>query len=116
MTMQEAIIKHYNQINEKFTLREISEDTGIQITRVFRLIRGHEMKIGEYEKFDRAIRKKVSPNNSFNELVQLANLCAHKLSIKQIMEIIELMERKLHLQDLLNDFGIKIRDAKAVAV
>lgn len=115
MTMQEAIIKHYKEVNQKLTLREISEDTGIQITRVFRLINGNQMKLSEYEKFDKAIRKKTSPEASFNELVPLANICSHKLTINQILEVIEFMERKLHIKDLMNNFEINNIDAKAIA-
>ena len=33
------------------TLRKISEDTNIQITRVFRILNGSEMKISEFEIF-----------------------------------------------------------------
>ena len=49
--LQKIVINSYMEINRGSTLKEISSDTGIQLTRVFRLLNGSEMKISEYEKF-----------------------------------------------------------------
>lgn len=51
MQLQNAVLKKYQELYPDQTLREISKKTGIQQTRVFRILNGHEMRISEYEKF-----------------------------------------------------------------
>jgi len=45
---QKWILAKMKEKHPKFSLREWSEITGIQISRVFRIIHGYEMKIGEF--------------------------------------------------------------------
>lgn len=54
-TIQKETIARYRQKFPKHTFREISERTGIQLTRVFRVINGYEMKLSEYLAFQKAI-------------------------------------------------------------
>ena len=49
--MQKKILKEYCQLNGWPSLREVSDDTGIQRTRVFRIMHGEEMRLGEYQIF-----------------------------------------------------------------
>lgn len=51
MDLQKSIIADFKQTYPEVTLKKASELLGIQITRVFRLLNGHEMKLKEYEKF-----------------------------------------------------------------
>ena len=44
---REVIAKYFKRRGEK-PLREISNETGIQMTRVFRILNGQEMKLSEY--------------------------------------------------------------------
>lgn len=52
---QDTILKNFRETFPKKTLKTISEETGIQMTRVFRIMNGSEMKIGEYEAFERVL-------------------------------------------------------------
>ena len=49
--LQRNIINVYMEKMCNPTLKKISEDTDIQITRVFRILNGSEMKLSEFEKF-----------------------------------------------------------------
>ena len=54
--LQTAIIDSYKKKFPKDKLRHISEKTEIQITRVFRILNGSEMKISEYEAFQECLQ------------------------------------------------------------
>lgn len=53
--MQQAVISAYFETFGKGPLRKISAHTGIQTSRVFRILNGSEMKIGEFERFQNLI-------------------------------------------------------------
>lgn len=55
MSLQQEIFNQYYSAYPKSTLRSIAERTGMSISRVFRLINGHEMKLKEYEKLREAV-------------------------------------------------------------
>ena len=45
-------------LNQEPTLKKIAADTGIQITRVFRLFNGSTMKLSEYQIFQHRVKEK----------------------------------------------------------
>lgn len=49
--LQQAILRQYQEHFPGLTYRAIAEHTGIQLTRIFRIINGSEMKLREYEIF-----------------------------------------------------------------
>ncbi|MBY0518670.1 MAG: hypothetical protein K2P81_17300 [Bacteriovoracaceae bacterium] len=51
MSLQAKILSQYRKIYPHYTLREISSQTDIQLTRLFRLFNGAPMKLEEYEIF-----------------------------------------------------------------
>lgn len=54
-TIQQETINRYKKKYPNHTFREISAQTGIQLTRVFRIINGYEMKLSEYLAFQKVI-------------------------------------------------------------
>lgn len=56
--LQQTILKKYFELHGKQPIRKLAKDTGIQSTRVFRIMNGSEMKIGEYEKFKSLLNEK----------------------------------------------------------
>lgn len=46
--LQKELLRRYSELMGAPSLKEIAEDTGIQVTRVFRLFNGHEMRMAEY--------------------------------------------------------------------
>jgi len=49
---QQILLKRFKRLFPTHSYKEISMLTGIQITRVFRLFNGAEMKISEYRAFE----------------------------------------------------------------
>ena len=94
MSDQKTILKQYMELNCNPTLKVISEDTGIQITRVFRLLNGSKMRLEEFKIFEEAVMKKMGMDNS---LVTLAKESISKFSLMGITEMEMLFNRKLKL-------------------
>lgn len=92
MELQKTILKQYMLLNQDPTLRKISMETGIQQTRVFRLLNGSTMKLSEYEVFHQHVKEKMGLTNG---LESLAQECFNKLSTESIKEIENFMCRKM---------------------
>lgn len=94
MSLEKKIIKRYRQFFPNDTLRETSERTGIQITRVFRLFNGKSMKVGELEAFDQAVQQKLQQNSNYSRLTDVLEQAAAVLTNDELGKIIEYIERK----------------------
>ena len=91
MKLQAAVLKKYLDKMGKVTIREIADDTGIQMTRVFRIMNGAEMKLSEYEIFKERL------NQSAGQVERLIFECEKKLSECAFKDIQIMLERKLIL-------------------
>ena len=100
MSMQMWIIEKYIRLTGNKTLKEISKDTGIQLTRVFRLLHGKEMKLTEFEIFQ---KKSFYNFEKSLSIISLANECAFKLDENRILDISNFMERTLKISELKNN-------------
>lgn len=99
MQLQESILNSFKQYYPTITLNESAKLLGINRTRLFRIYNGSEMKISEYESFEKSIleAKGISTNNFLNTAKEcLANLKKEKLKL-----LIEQMNEKLVLNSLL---------------
>ena len=91
-TLQTSIIQNYRKIYPDHTLKEISNLTGIQLTRVFRILNGSEMKLSEYSAFTKITsRPKKRISALFDE-------CLQKLSDMKLKEISKEIESLLKMQ------------------
>ena len=97
MKLQKWVIEKYIDLTGLNTLNEISKDTGIQVTRVFRLIHGKEMKLKEYEIFQSKVFKNLKKSSS---ILSLINECLLKLGDQKLEEIDELLRRTLLIWEL----------------
>jgi hypothetical protein len=97
MSLQKKVTDFYLKLNNYPTLRFISQDTGVQLTRAFRLLNGACMKVSEYEIFESRIRDKMSVEGltdlvlrdswkdlSFEELREVENLLRKKIKIRKL--------------------------------
>jgi hypothetical protein len=94
--LQTTLINRYQTAYPTDTLKEISSKTGIQITRVFRLFNGSEMKISEYESFERTLEK----NETHSEFYQLTKRCFSHLNQDRLEYLTTLMKHSLKLIDI----------------
>jgi len=91
-TLQTSIIQNYRAIYPDHTLKEISNLTGIQLTRVFRILNGSEMKLSEYSAFIKITSK---PKKRISALF---DECLQKLSEIKLKEISREIESLLKMQ------------------
>ncbi len=92
MELQKTILSQYMLLNEGPTLKKISEDTGIQLTRVFRLFNGSTMKLSEYQIIQQKVKEKMGLTDTLEEI---AFDCSLKLSVEAIKEIEVYLKRKI---------------------
>ena len=97
--MQESILSLYLKSRGHPSLRKIAEETGIQLTRVFRLMNGYEMKLSEYLKFSSCLRK--TGDDTFDQFLQVAQTCVAELSPNCIEELKGQLERLIKLKILM---------------
>lgn len=96
MKMQNYVLKRYRELYPHHTLKEISDQTGIQISRVFRLFNGSEMKVSEYEAFQNFLEG--NPSNTFH-FINIARKCLEVLSPESIEKMNIEMQMLLNLKE-----------------
>jgi hypothetical protein len=92
MDLQITILNQYILLNGKPTLKKISEDTGIQLTRVFRILNGSTMKLSEYQVFSKKVKEKMGLTEG---LETIAFECSLKLSPEAIKDLEVFLKRKI---------------------
>jgi hypothetical protein len=100
MELQKMILNQYMLLNKNPVLKKIAADTGIQITRVFRLFNGSTMKLSEYQIFQRKVKEKMGLTDSLEEI---AFNCSVSLSPEAIKDIEVFLKRKLAIWAIVNN-------------
>jgi hypothetical protein len=95
MSLQNKTIQRYRLIFPEETLREISLRTGIQITRVFRILNGKQMKLNEFEAFENVIKFKIAEKSHCSQLNRLIEDASSNLTNEEIGKIADYIERKI---------------------
>ena len=93
MEIQNALLDKYMDLKDQPTLQTMSNETGIQKTRIFRLFNGSEMKLSEYLSFQREVIKVQGRSTS---LEKTFHECESELSIQSLQEITALMNSLLY--------------------
>ena len=94
--MQQSIIHQYLQLRGRPTLKVMVEDTGIQMTRIFRLLNGSIMKVDEYQSFQEKIHELQGHRG---DLPLLALKCSSVLSVRALKILQGNMEHYLELHN-----------------
>ncbi|MBC7714433.1 MAG: hypothetical protein H7177_13895 [Rhizobacter sp.] len=92
MDLQQTILNQYMLLNGKPTLKKISADTGIQLTRVFRILNGATMKLSEYQIFNKKVKEKMGLTEG---LEAIAFECSLRLSPEAIKDLELFLKRKI---------------------
>lgn len=95
MNLQNRTLHRYRQMFPQETLKEISVRTGIQITRVFRLMNGKPMKVGELEAFENAVTSKIAENPSYGRLQTLIEESFSLLTNEELAKLADKFERTI---------------------
>ena len=102
MGLQDFCLKKFKQFYAKKTLVELEAITGIQKTRMFRLLNGAPMKLAEYE-----ILNQLSQGSSHQmqgQFSQLIGQCLGLLPDKSLDELLINMNQKLRHARLLRGY------------
>lgn len=94
MELQKIVLSQYMLLNQNSTLKKISNDTGIQVTRVFRIFNGSTMKLSEYQIFQQRVKEKMGLTDTLDAI---AFDCSLKLSPEAIKEIEIYLKRKIEI-------------------
>ncbi len=90
--LQNAILAKYKKAYPEHTLSDIAKNTNIQITRVFRIFNGYDMKVSELEAFENALM-----NGSRKEFISMADDCFQNLSDSKIEYLRAMFKSSLKL-------------------
>ncbi len=95
MSLQKKTINRYRHFFPEDTLREVSARTGIQITRIFRLFNGKNMKVAELEAFQNIIDLKLSENKNLKRVENALDEAYSILTNEELYKIANYIERKV---------------------
>lgn len=115
MSLQKRTINTYRQLFPNETLREISLKTGIQITRVFRLMNGKTMKVSELEAFDQLINQSLANSPSADRLSSLIHEVRVSFGPEELKKLINQLERKIHSANLYKSSTLDIESESLTA-
>lgn len=105
MNLQQRTLRQYMNMRNHPSLRQISAETGIQQTRVFRLLNGARMRLDEWEIFNRAI------SDEMTDLEKLARDCISELSLDQLNELRTQMAKKLEWKRSIDQVHQRLQQA-----
>ena len=100
---QTKMLERYRQKFGNESFRKMSARTGIQISRLFRIFNGQEMRISEYLTFQEVLCDASEFNPSINADEQFWNW------VKTYWSSISL-NRKIHLQNLIQSYVDELTD------
>lgn len=95
MTLQNKTIYRYRRFFPQDTLKQISERTGIQITRVYRLLNGKTMKVRELEAFENATQSKALLNSNAARLSKNAEEALTIFTNEELGKVADYIERRI---------------------
>lgn len=85
MDLQKKIIAEVMRDHGRPTLKELSKLTGIQITRLFRILNGNPMKLNEYLLFQKCLTVESS---YYNQLLSPKRLTSSLNKMNQFLEAV----------------------------
>ena len=95
MLDQNELIKMFKNRFPDYSLKDIAELTGINKTRLFRILRGQEMKLSEFNKFDSLLHE--------NTLQKVVLQCSESLPHNHLEKLHSILERHLDSYLLAHD-------------
>lgn len=94
MNLQETILHRYKEVYGEKTFASISEHTGINVSRLFRIFNGAKMRVEEFEVFNKLV------NSDKGELKGLFEKLVILMDKKEIQEFGVFIERKIKLRQI----------------
>ncbi len=114
MDIQHQTISRYKVIFPKDKLRDMAKRTGINLTRIYRIMNGKLMKVSELEKFNSAINEKMNLNGEKIQILKSVEKAINIHSPEELRKIITWIERK-NSSKLYQDYLKKFEKNKKTA-
>lgn len=95
MKLEAHIIRQYKKLFPHETLRVTAEKTGIQVTRVFRLMNGRKMRVSELEAFQKVIDQKTGISKNSSRIQKLTEELMLFLDEDEFSFVLDYLERRL---------------------
>lgn len=102
MSLQKRTLNEFRLAFPNKSLRETSELTGIQLTRIFRLLNGSPMKVDEYEKFKAAIAQSFRASTPLKSLESLFKRATETLPDRELEKMRSQIHHLVHMNTLIN--------------
>lgn len=97
MTTEKSLLKKYRELLDSKTFLAMSKDSGINLSRLFRLENGYEMTLKEYK----IIKSRIATLlNQTRSIEYLAQECMEKLSPISLREIEIYLIRRLETYEI----------------
>lgn len=100
MNEQRRILELYLKLKNFPVLKKIADDTNIQLTRVHRLLKGHEMKLNEYLKFKEIISH--MNQNMEDKIIDQVKVATEWLDSKTLESFMWDLEKKIKMRKMFN--------------
>lgn len=110
MYLQEKVLKQYFTLMKNPTFKEMASDTGIQVTRIFRLFNKAPMKLEEFQIFEKRVKDLSGMSSTLEEM---AYECSISLGSEAVKDLEQYLLRKLELWKL-KQINAYYNDAKQI--
>ena len=101
---QVKLLLQLRKVAPQITYQEISDQTGIQLTRVYRLFHHGKIRLDEYEKIQKLITNKASRFPHHEHYFKTTMDFFQLASPEEIYQMIQRLEQKISLKSTLNQF------------
>lgn len=99
-SLQKKTLEQFMKIMGKKTFQQYADITGIEKTRIFRLVNGAEMKLKEFEVFQAVINRNQKNGEDWKRVlseVELNRACEGDALKREVSLMLERNERLKHL-------------------
>lgn len=115
MCLQTRILEEFRSLYPRNTLRETSLQTGIQLTRVFRIYNGAPMKLAEYERFHELVYGRSASPGLEGSFKRATESIVRLFPPKELDKITTLLERQLQWYQLIHSAASYQSDSAIIA-
>jgi len=98
--MRNNLIERYFSLSHYPTLRGAAQETGIQVSRIFRIMKRGNLKVEEWKIFARLACQKLGLED---DLLSLAEDCLAQLQKEDLEDLIHYMQRALRYRKIFQD-------------
>ncbi len=100
MAIRNNLIELYFSLAHYPTLRGAAQETGIQVSRIFRIMKQGNLKVEEWKTFSKLACQKLGLEE---DLLSLAETCLVQLKKEDLEDILHYMQRALRYGKILQE-------------